>query len=68
MSSRNYRCHAPGRPTAAERQRGRLAGGGSHGGQQKGSEGGDLKQRESRDEKGEAHHHIKTFMEQHDKK
>jgi hypothetical protein len=29
------------------------------------SQGSDLKQREYRDEKGEIHHHTRTYMEQH---
>ena len=38
----------------------------SHSSQERGSsEGGDLKQREYRDEKGEVHHHTRTHMEQH---
>jgi hypothetical protein len=31
----------------------------------RGSEDADLKQREYRDEKGEVHHHTRTYMEQH---
>jgi hypothetical protein len=31
----------------------------------RGSEDADLKQREYRDEKGEIHHHTRTYMEQH---
>lgn len=42
--------------------------GGSSGGQQQGSENADLKQREYRDDKGEVHHHTKTYMEDHDRK
>jgi hypothetical protein len=38
----------------------------SHSSQERGSsEGGNLKQREYRDEKGEVHHHTRTYMEQH---
>jgi hypothetical protein len=40
----------------------------SHGGQHQGSESADLKRREYRDEKGEVHHHTKTYMEDHGKK
>jgi len=39
----------------------------SGGGQGRGSGSDDLKQREYRDEKGEVHHHTKTYMEQHKK-
>jgi hypothetical protein len=39
------------------------AGRGEHGGGQSGSD--DLKSREYRDEKGEVHHHTRTYMEQH---
>ncbi len=31
----------------------------------RGSEDADLKQREYRDEKGEVHHHTRTYMQQH---
>jgi hypothetical protein len=40
--------------------------GGSHSSGQHGSESADLKRREYKDEKGEVHHHTRTYNENHD--
>ena len=48
---------------------GRSSHGQQHGGssrsEQRGSEDGDLKEREDRDEQGNVDHHTRTYMEQH---
>jgi hypothetical protein len=47
---------------------GEQSGGSSKGQGQSGSQNADLKEREYKDEKGEVHHHTKTYMEDHEGK
>ena len=65
--------HSSGSERSSHSSRGGELHGASHGSHQgelsrsehRGSGDTDLKQREYRDEKGEVHHHTRTYMEQH---
>jgi hypothetical protein len=65
-TSRSHRGGSHGSQQGDGSRDGSQHGGGSQSGGHKGSESSsDLKQREYRDEKGEVHHHTRTYMEQH---
>jgi len=72
-SRSSHQTHSGGSERSSHSSRDGESHGSSHGSQrgegsrseQRGSDDADLKQREYKDEKGEIHHHTRTYMEDH---